>query len=116
MRNTKENENNTIDIIRINSNEQGCRKKAALSALLRGKAAAPSSSTSRSSAARGLVGRPRGAACVTRVGLQALSGRVAWASNESSSSIDRGHSHDKGLFVNIWDSIPIYLEKSNIRE
>ena len=30
--------------------------------------------------------------------------------------IMRGNSHDKGLFVNIWDSIPIYLEKTNIRE
>ena len=37
-------------------------------------AAAPSSITSRSGAARGLVGGPRGAACVTRGGLQALAG------------------------------------------
>ena len=30
--------------------------------------------------------------------------------------IMRGDSHDNGLFANKWDSIPIYLKKTYIRE
>ena len=92
-------------------------KKGILQApLLQGRASAPSSRTSRPGAAWGLVGGPHGVACVTRICLQSLPGRVAWAGNVLSSSIDRGDSHDKRLLVNIWDSITIYLEKFIIRE
>ena len=31
-------------------------------------------------------------------------------------SIVRGDSHNNGLFANKWDSIPIYLKKTYIRE
>ena len=73
---------------------------------------APSSSTSRSGAARGLVGRPRGAACVTRDSLQALQGGLLDVLMNHLTS----DSHDNGLFVIIWELIPISLGKPNIRE
>ena len=98
-------------VIRYNSNNRAAARQPC-QRFCRCGATAPASITSRSGAARGLVGRPRGAACVTRDGLQVLQGGLLDVLMNHLTS----DSHDNGLFVIIWELIPIFRDKQETRE